>query len=889
MADVAAQLRERAHDLAHNGPTPGGQWCEAWTGELDQALADLHAAYGQRDRVAVVATGGYGRREVCPGSDVDLLLLHEGLEQPALEVAVRDLVYPLWDAGLKVGYAVRSRRQAVVVASDVDVVTTMLDARWVAGSRPLVTTTRDELVRRLRKRPRKFLEELTAADQRRQERSGDASEVLEPDLKSGTGGLRDVQSLRWAAAALLGTGGLDPLVPAGYLGASDRARLAHAYERLLAERVALHLEVGRAVEVLRLDLHQAVALRLGYEDGASDHDTAAHRLLRDHFLAARTVEHLHRRAWALITADLRSGRRRLRRTQRHIDGFELVDDVVRLSAETAVDDPSLPTRLLGVLTDTGSMLERSSAERLRHHHDQQEQPVPWDTAARRRFLHALWAGDDVLRPLAELDDVGLLVALIPEWAPLRGRPQRNPFHRYSLDRHAWHAAAALGELVRAESWAAAALERVDDREALMLGALLHDIGKAHGEPHAETGIPVARGVAERLGASKETVDRITILVRHHLLLADAATRRDISDPSLARHLAEVLGDHETLSSLHLLTAADGIATGPAAWNSWKASLVTSLVRKVRAVLDQQDPDDLHDGAVATAAEAQRIAPQMGVDAGLVRDHLSRLPARYAGAVSPRAIVRHTALTRTRPAPGEVRTRVTPGVSAVPSAQAATSSGEAATSPDATPGPVDYRADGSQDAPPLDELDVVALDRPGLFAKVAGVIALHGGSVLAAHAYTREDGILVDTFRVARPDHATGSWWVSVEGDLAEAVAGRLALRARVARKAHTELRRLRKLPQVDTRVTVSEAHAGASTVVEVHTLDRIGVLYAITAALAELELDIVVARVLTIGHEVVDAFYVRDAAGQPLDTDHVEELDLAVRTSLRDLGEVHGA
>lgn len=867
MADVPARLRARARDLAAEGSADGRAWCAAWTGEVDGALAELHSASAHRDAVAVVATGGYGRRELCPGSDIDLLLLHSGLEAPALEVAVRDVVYPLWDAGLKVGYAVRSRQEATSIATDVDVVANMLDARHVAGSRPLVTATHEALLRRLHRRPRTFLLGLLAADRNRHQRSGDAAEVLEPDLKCGAGGLRDMQSLRWAAAGLVGTAALDPMVPAGYVGASDRSRLARAYDRLLSERVALHLAVGRAREVLRLDLQQQVATRLGYTDGDDDHDTAAHRLLHDHFLAARTVEHVHRRAWALIEADLRSGRRRRRRTQRHVDGFELVDGVLRLSADADLDESSLPTRLLAVLATSGAVLERSTAERLRRRFgDDGAGEVAWDAAARERFLQTLWSGGPALPALAELDDVGLLVAMLPEWAPLRGRPQRNPFHRYSLDRHAWHAAAALGDLVRAEEWAAVALERVDDRQALMLAALLHDVGKAHGEPHSITGVPVARAVAERLGLGKESSDRVATLVAYHLALADAATRRDISDPALAHDLAAQLGDHETVSGLHLLTAADGRATGPAAWNDWKATLVASLVRKVRAVLDQQHPDTLHDGAEATAAQAQRIAPQMGVDPDVVRAHLAQLPARYAGAVSPRAIVRHAALGRTRPAAAEVRTRVTPGEIEAPRA---------------------FGDDAPADAPPtLDELDVVALDRPGLFAKVAGVLALHGGSVLAAHAYTRADGVSVDTFVVAPPTYATGSWWVAVEGDLAEACAGRLALRARVARKARTEVRRLQRLPRVASRVSAAPSPAGGSTVVEVHTLDRIGVLYAIAAALAELELDIVVAKIATVGHEVVDAFYVRDADGKPLDGDHVAELELAVLTGLDELGAV---
>ena len=658
LADVAARLKRAHEDLTATGPPPGRAWCRAWTDAVDQALVALHSDAPHGGPVTVAAVGGYGRAELCPGSDVDLLLVHDGLAEATLEELVRAIVYPLWDAGLKVGYAVRSRKEAVAATDDLDTATAMLDARVLAGAPGLLQATRDEIMRRLTKRPARFLRALTDADTDRRARAGDAAEVLEPDMKSGAGGLRDVQSLRWAAAALLGESGLDPLVSAHYLGASDRTRLARAYEQLLRVRVALHLESGRGNDVLTLDRHDAVARRLGYTD---DHaGTAAHRLLSDLFLAARTVDHVHRRAWTLLESDAARGRRLRRTTQSVVDGFEVVDGVLRLPAGVDLDEVALPTRLFAALADTGAVLDRTAAATLRRHLDRREEPWPWDRAARRRFVHTLWQGERALPALAELDDVGFLVAMIPEWAPLRGRAQRNPFHRFSLDRHAWHAAATLGELVRTEDWAAATLELVEDRDALMLGVLLHDVGKAYGEPHSETGIPVAQQIADRLGVDGTGQDLIGRLVAEHLRLPDTATRRDIADPALAEQVAAVVGDRQTLACLHLLAAADGKATGPGAWTTWKAVLVDRLVTKVRAVMDSTDPDEVADGAVVTATEAQRIAPDLGVDPADVRAHLAMLPSRYAGSVSPRSVVRHTAMASTPVAPTEVRTRVTPG-------------------------------------------------------------------------------------------------------------------------------------------------------------------------------------------------------------------------------------
>jgi len=861
------RLRATASRLAREGPRPGASWCSAWTDEVDGLLVGLLGACDERTQrsVALLAVGGFGRRELCPASDIDLLMLHGGLPVEALEQLVRTVVYPLWDVGLTVGYAVRTRREALEAVDELDAATALLDARLLAGDNGLANQVRSEAMRRITRRPQRFLAQLLAADEDRHARSSTPTETLEPDLKLGAGGLRDLQSLRWAAAALVGRPGLDPLVPAGFLGAPDLPRLRRAGEGLLAARVALHLaraeRDGRVDaparqaskdDMVRFELHEAIAARLGHVDGGPS-DLAPHRLLRGLALDARTIAHAHQRAWALVRADLRRGRRRRDRpSQQQVDGFEVVDGVLRVPEDHDVAAPDMPVRLLTTLARTGTVLERRSAGRVR---SAAESGAPWSVGPHgsRQVLRVLWAGRPALPAIADLDDAGVLTALMPEWEMTRGRTQRNPYHRFTLDRHGWNAAAELAELVRREAWAAETLERVADRDALMFAAVLHDVGKAFGEPHAETGVAPARRLAERLGASDGTVDEVGRLVRLHLLLPDTARRRDLADAALAIEVAELLEDPSTLAALHLLAVADGRATGPTAWNDWVGSLVASLVRKVATVLDRSSPDSLADGAAATARAAQELAEELGATGDDVREHLARMSSRYAAAVTPRAVVRHTLMAGTTPEVGELRTRVTPGTQ----------------DPDGVDG--------------VDELDVVALDAPGWFAKVAGVVALHGGSILAADAFSREDGIAVDTFRVQRPAGATGSWWARVEGDLVDAAVGRLAVRARVARKARDDAPRPGRVPDLPTELTFSDDPSGGSTVVEVRTVDRIGVLYSIASAIAELELDIVVARVQTVGHEVTDVFYLRDRREGALDADQQSELELAVTSALESL------
>jgi [protein-PII] uridylyltransferase len=864
------RLRATASRLALEGPRPGASWCAAWTDEVDGALRQLYGSLDPATQrgVALVAVGGYGRRELCPASDVDLLVLHAGLERDALEQLVRTVIYPLWDVGLTVGYAVRTRREAIAATDELEATTALLDARLLVGDAGLAAQVRSEVLRRLVRRPQRLLEQLLHADDERHAQARTPTETLEPDLKLGAGGLRDIQSLRWASAALVGTPGLEPLVPAGFLGAPDLPRLRRAEQGLLEARVALHLvraeRDGRADaparqrtkdDTVRFELHEDVARRLGHADGGPN-DLAPHRLLRGLALDARTIDHAHRRAWTLIRADLARGRRRRTRPpEQQVGGFELVDGVLRIPDGRDLTSPDLPVRLLEVLAGTGAILERRSAGRLRAAAATAVEEDAWRFGASEggALLRVLWAGQQALPAVAELDDTGVLTALMPEWEPTRGRTQRNPYHRFTLDRHGWNAAAELAELVRREAWAAETLERVTDRDALMLAAVLHDVGKVAGEPHAETGVAPAKRLAQRLGASEGTVEEVGRLVRLHLLLPDTARRRDLADTALAVEVAEQAGGPSTLAALHLLAVADGRATGPTAWNDWVASLVSTLVRKVATVLDERSPDTLADGAAATARAAQELAEELGATGDAVREHLARMSSRYAAAVTPRAVVRHTLMAATLPEIGELRTRVTPGEQ----------------EPDGVDG--------------IDELDVVALDAPGWFAKVAGVLALHGGSILAADAFARTDGIAVDTFRVQRPAGATGSWWARVEGDLVDAAVGRLAVRARVARKARDEAPRPGRMPEVPTAVTFSADPSGRSTVIEVRTGDRLGVLYAITSAIAELELDIVVARVQTVGHEVTDVFYLRDRRDGPLDDDQCSELELSVVTALSDL------
>ena len=809
---------------------PGPAWCRAWSAQVDEALRDWLDRFGVDGGVAVVALGSYARAELCPASDVDLLLLHDGWAKPDLEALVRALCYPLWDAGLSVGHAVRTPKQAVqAAAARVDTGTALIDRRLVAGDAGLLDDLASRTRRWLQRAGAKLLSSLAVADDERLRRAGAVPGLLEPDLKSGRGGLRDLHSLRWAAACVLGEAGIDPLVGARYLSAAERRDLSAANAELLTARCALHLlhrdlagaagvRPGSAVDRLRLDLQDDVAARLGPDEtGAAP---SADDLLRRVGLAARTVAHAHARTWPRLLADASGGRRRRRPpAERLDDDLTLVDGLVEVDpGATLLRDVSLGWRAIAACASRGTTLGRASAERLRAQLAEAG-TLPWDERARRAFVAALRCGRAALPAFADAGHVGLLPAYLPDWGRVRGRPQRNPLHRYDLDTHLLETVAVLGEIAAGDLGASAAelWAGLRDPDVLLVAAFLHDIGKSWPGDHAVVGADIAHDWAARMGFDHRRRDRIARLVRLHLLLPDVAGGRDLDDRDEIARVAARVGDAETLDALYLLSLADARATGPAAWSPWKDSLLARLHARVRAVVAGGDGGAPEPDAVIAAAAALSDDPEA------LAALLDNLPRRYLVAADAGQVAAHARLLAV--AGGEVRAAVRRG----PVAGTLTWS-------------------------------VVGADRRGFIADCAGVLAAHGVAVLDARAFTKPSphgGTALDWFVVR---DGVGVDWDAVERDLRAAVAGDLDVDDLVARRE----RRLgaRPLhPPLPVAVTVERQPTVIR--VEVRAADAPGLLYLLARALADAGADVVGARVGTLGHEVRDVFFLRPAGGGP--------------------------
>jgi [protein-PII] uridylyltransferase len=501
--------------------------------------------------VALVAVGSLGRGELAPGSDLDLVLLHNGRDDVA-RIADR-IWYPIWDSGTRLDHSVRTADEAVKVAGeDLKAVLGLIQARHVAGDPELTRAVREAVLAEWRAGSRRRLAELRASAGKRAESSGELAFLLEPDLKDSRGGLRDVQAMQAVAAA--------------WVASAPGPRVREAYELLLDIRHGLHLVTARGTDRLVLQEQDAVAGTLGLLDGEA--------LMRRLAEAGRTISHAFDATWRtvdrLVTGP--AGRRPL------ADGVvEHGGEVVLARGVNPRTDPLLVLRAAAAAAEAGLPLAPATVSALAN--QSPPLPVPWPEEARAALVALLGAGRAAVPVWEELDQAGFLVRLIPDWERVRHRPQRNPVHRYTVDRH----------LIETAAGAASFTREVTRPDLLLISALLHDMGKGWPGDHSATGEIVARDIGARMGLPPADVEVLATVVRHHLLLPETAIRRDLDDPVTISRVAEAVGSREVLELLAALAVADGNATGPAAWNSWKASLVSDLVRRVRSVLSGTPP------------------------------------------------------------------------------------------------------------------------------------------------------------------------------------------------------------------------------------------------------------------------------------------------------------
>jgi [protein-PII] uridylyltransferase len=725
---------------------------------LRDALTDvadewLTALLGDAPDVALVAVGGYGRREPAPGSDLDLVLLHrDGVDVDAL---AESLWYPIWDAGVGLDHSVRTVDQAIsVAANDLKAMLGMLDARHVAGDPALSSELHDKAYAVWRRDARRRLPELVEMVRDRAQRWGELAFLLEPDLKESHGGLRDVTAMTAIAAAQVADAPDDRVQAAGRCLLDVRGELHR--------RVMLHgTRTTRASDRLVRQEQGPVGVALGFDDSDD--------LMRLVFDAARTisfaVEESCRRALAAASPPSRWGRRKGPVRRPLADGVVEQDGVVQLARDAdPAADPVLMLRVAAAAAQAGLPIAMHVLRRLAA--ESPPLPEPWPAGARDALVATLGAGRPAIAVFESLDQAGLMARLLPEWAQVRCKPQHNAVHRFTVDRH----------LVEAAAEAAAHTRRVGRPDLLLLGALLHDIGKGYPGDHTDAGVALVPHIAARMGLTPADSGTLTALVRHHLLLPDTATRRDLDDPATVERVAAAVGDRATLELLHALTEADAAATGPAAWGEWKAGLVAQLVRRVAASL---------------AGEPQPETPSLD-------------PQQLALAER-----------------GELGVQI----------------------------------DGGR-------VTIAAPDRAGLLWRWAAVLALHRLEIRSATAESvpvGDEAMAVTVFDVA-PRFGAMPELDALHGDIHRAYDDPQPLARQLAEREQLYAADMPP-PGAPPLVLWEDDASRTASVIEVRAHDVLGLLYRLTKALADHDLDVRSARITTLGADAIDTFYVVGADG----------------------------
>ena len=812
------------------------------------------SGHERAERVAVLAVGGYARREMSIHSDVDLLLLHAGAVTPYTTQIAEQLQYWLWDAGLTVGCATRTPEETVKLARrDNTVFTGILDTRFLAGDPVFYHEFTDTLRRRLLSDVSAFLTYQLQASAERHAAYGDSLYLLQPNLKEGAGGLRDYPGAIWAMRAVLSSArGADDLLHYGLLTESEMEAYSEALDFLWRIRNELHLLTGRRFDQMSFDHQERIALAMGYAERAPDDTLPVERFMGDYYRRARTIQNYSEFAIEQCVARARPRRRRAPKAHQVEDGFELRGGKLDAPRATHFDeDPLRLLRVFRVAQEREVELSRATLRLVRERLYRIDESYCRDPAAAELFLELLNSEKRVMRSLMAMNESGVLGRFLPEWEHIVCRWQHVMYHTYTVDVHSIFLVEELRRLWQGKHeqelpHLTQLMRDVVDRPVLFLGCLLHDIGKGFGGDHSDRGAERAERCLTRLGLAQERVDRVLFLVRQHLVMSHVAQRRDLSDPRTVVEFARLVGDQRNLRLLYLLTFADTRASSKTAWTDWKGSLLRELYDRTAELLETGRPDEklALEQVQARVASRREAAAALLADEGQAPEEIEALfdslPQRYLLSHTPRQIARHSEALYSHEREGGLVVRV--------------------------------RAMRGG----FTELIVVCKDVHGLYSKVAGTLTARGINILGSHVYTTRAGVALEVYRVTTPegdedDRARA--WSDFERNLAAVLAGERSLSDLLRQRGPVRFGTPTTPSRLPAAVTVSNEESDLFTIVDVATNDRLGLLYDLTRTFAAHDVAIHVSKASTILDQVADTFYVRGADDRKLsDANRIEAL-----------------
>jgi [protein-PII] uridylyltransferase len=793
----------------------------------------------EAERIAVLAVGGYGRAEMAPHSDVDLLFLTPWKVTPWAESVIESLLYMLWDLKLKVGHATRTVRDCLRLArEDFTIRTALLEHRFVAGREDLATELGDRLWTEVfRNSGPAFIEAKLAERGERHLRQGGQRYLLEPNVKEGKGGLRDLQTLYWIGKHLHRVSSAEGLVDAGLFTRDEYDAFARAEAFLWAVRCHMHYLSGRATDTLGFDLQVGVAKRMGYEDGAGRR--AVEHFMQDYFRQATRVGELTRIFLTQLEARHAKAEAGLigffRKKKRVKGGYNVVQGRIDIDdPEAFLADKLNLLRIFEEALRTGYLLHPRVMRLIAANLDLIDEDMRSNREAVQIFMNLMLRHGNPERALRRMNELGVLSAFIPEFEPIVAMMQFNVYHHYTVDEHTIQTISTLaqierGELVEELPIASRILSEGVNRRVLYLALLLHDIGKGRPEDHSILGSQIARRVAPRLGLSPEDAETVEWLVRYHLLMSDMAQKRDLSDPRTVRDFAKAVKTRERLDLLTVLTVCDIRGVGPGTWNNWKAMLLRQLYGDTAEAL-QGGLEQLNRAKRENEAKRALRAALSGWEPAALRAETDRHYAAYwQGLSTETQAVFARLLLDLRD--DEIR--------------------------------IDLHPEPARDAT---RACFALADHPGIFSRLAGALALVGANVVDARTYTSKDG------------YATAVFWIQdIEGKpyevsrlprLRKMIERTLLgeVRARDALKDRDRIKKREREFRFPTHVTIDNEGSDIYTIIEVDTRDRPGLLYDLARTLAAANIYIASAVIATYGAQAVDTFYVKDMFGLKLYT-----------------------
>jgi [protein-PII] uridylyltransferase len=862
MKSPIVQLQQRKQELISRFlRNEEGEFLKRHAEILDDYFSEVFSSsrVGPRMRLdkhpyAIIALGGYGRKEQCLHSDIDVLLLFRKQVPEETKELVQEIFYPLWDTGLEVGYAIRSLKECQNLASeDFEVLTSLLDARFLCGISSLYSELLEVIRGKvLRRHGEAFIQWLVERNQERHSRFGDSSYLLEPNLKEGQGGLRDYHAILWIAWTKFRINEPRDLEYLGHLSHDEYQTLGRAVSFIWRVRNLLHHLTQRKCDQLYFEYQ--TALTSATARPTTDEKEAVERFLGDLHGHMDFLKQQH----LMFLGRVMPTKRRFRfgQTQRRLalKGIQVSEGSLNFdSSEAILENPRLLLEIFEQSATLGLPLNieaRRLVQEFLYLIDDQVRRSPIVPNCLERILLAPEQPIDVLE---EIFSTGLMLVLIPEFKGILNRIQYDQYHLYPVDKHSLRTVQVMKSFARSnldeqDRLCGQLFSEVTRPELLLWAALFHDVGKGEqGPDHARQGAEIVRRVLRRLGFPEADLATVAFLVLEHLLLVKTATQRDLNDEKTVILSARRIPDLDHLKMLYLLTVADSKATGPKAWNDWIAVLLKELFFKVYHILEK---GELAKPGVVEILERKKTelfrlaADNLPQELDAIFDQMS---PRYLLYTPARSIASHVELYQrlgTKRFVLDVQ----------------------------TPGRGEYRT-----------VTVCAQDRPGLFSKISGVLTLNNLNILNAEIYTWRNHIALDIFTVTAPPDPLREEeaWAQVRSHLQAVLEGELALEPALEEKVRAYQSALNKTLSRPDSIVVDNRTSDFFTIIEIYTHDFPGLLYKITNALFQCRLDVWIAKIATKVDQVVDVFYVRDLEGQKVDgVEQATAIEEAIRQVL---------